>query len=103
MTAFVANTNLLDLVGLQSASDSQYVNDASVSVTVVDSKGVEVTGATWPLTMSYLAASKGNYRAALPAVISFVAGREYTAVVSVDAGNGNIGQWNFRFYPATRR
>lgn len=103
MTAFVANTNLLDLVGLQSAADASYINDAAVTVTIVDSKGVNVAGASWPLTMDYLAASAGNYRAVLAASLPFAAGKRYTAVISADAGGGSIGQWNFQFQPATRR
>jgi len=102
MTAFVANTNLLTLVGLQDHITDLYINSATVIVTVKDQNGVNVLGMTWPATMNYVAASNGNYRLALEADLAFVAKRNYTAYIEVDAGSDRIGHWEFKFKPETR-
>jgi hypothetical protein len=103
MTAFVANTNNLDLLGLQNASNGAYVNDATVSVTVKDSNGVNVSGETWPISMNYVSASNGNYRCVLSDGISFSPGMTYTAEISVNAGSNRIAYWSYDFRALTRR
>ena len=57
--------NLVTLTGLQEATTSLYVNDATVTITVVDASGAELSGETWPHTLDYVAASNGNYQANL--------------------------------------
>ena len=103
MTAFVANTNLLTLVGLTSHITDIAINDATVTVTVMDSSGVEVTGETWPLTMDYISGSDGNYQAVLTDTLPLIARRAYVAEINADAGTGRQGQWQFKFRPEIRR
>ena len=102
MTAFVANTNVLDLVGLKSEISGAFINSATVTVTVKDSAGVNISGASWPLAMGYLAASDGNYRAFLSDQLPFVDKAKYTAVIHADGGANLIGQWEFHFKPVLR-
>jgi hypothetical protein len=103
MTAFVANTNNLDLIGLRNASNGAYVNDATVTVVVKDSTGNNVSGETWPLSMIYVSGSEGNYRGILSNSLSFSSGRNYTAEISVDAGSNRIAFWVFDFFAIERR
>jgi hypothetical protein len=102
MTAFVANTNLLELIGLKSAVEDAFINDATVSVTVKDASGANVAGVTWPVTMDYVAASSGDYRAIIPHGAALVSGRQYTAGISVNAGADRVGFWRFVFRPLDR-
>ena len=101
-TAFVANTNVLELQGLHSEIEGAYVNDATVTVTVKDEDGVAVTGQTWPLTMQYVATSQGDYRAILKDTLALVAKQNYFAFIDVNAGIDRVGHWEFKFKPVTR-
>jgi hypothetical protein len=103
MTAFVGNTNVLDLLGLKDALTNAYLNSATVTVTVKDASGVAVPGESWPVTMAYVAGSNGNYRAIIEDDVEFVARRAYYAHIRADGGGSNrIGTWKFAFTPQTR-
>lgn len=102
MTAFTLNTNVLELTGLRNEIDGAWINDATVQATVVDLDGEEVAGETWPLSMPYVAASNGVYRALLVADLALTAGRPYRAIITVDAGDGIEGRWELRFKPRKR-
>lgn len=101
-TAFVANTNQLTLTGLKSDPENQYLNTATVTVTVKDSTGTNVTGISWPLTMSYVAASNGDYSTDLTSSLSLVANSHYVAYIEADASTTSpaverIAHWEFPF------
>lgn len=105
MTAFVANTNLLELVGLKSAVEGTFINSAVVTVTIKDTQGQPLTGPvgfSWPLTLPYVVGSEGNYRAALPDGLSFIHKKKCVAYIEVNAGIDRIGHWEFPFTPITR-
>jgi hypothetical protein len=103
MTAFVANTNNLELLGLQNASNGAYVNDATVSVTVKDASGTNVVGENWPISMNYVSGSNGDYRCVLIDTLSFSPGMTYTANISVNAGANRIAFWSYDFRVLTRK
>lgn len=103
MTAFVANTNVLELRGLQEAIDQTYVNDATVVVTVKDDCGDPVSGQTWPTTMSYVASSSGDYRCTLLSTISLQSGKRYFAEITVDGPSSQTGFWRYEFRPQARQ
>lgn len=100
---YVGNTNLIEVVGLKSAVEDGYVNDADVSVTVKDAAGTNVSGQTWPATLTYVTASDGNYRGILEDDLALVDGAQYYAHVDADGGANRIGHWEFAFIPKTRR
>lgn len=102
MTAFIANTNVLDLIGLKDEIDGTFINDADVSVTIKDADGNEVTGQTWPATMTYVAASDGNYRAFVSEEVEFVHRAKHTAIIDADGGENLVGHWEFVFRPLNR-
>ena len=100
---YVANTNVIELIGLKSAIEDEYVNDADVLLTTVrDSDGVEVSGQSFPWTMDYVADSNGDYRGILQDGLEIENGKTYTAIIDVDAGPDRIGHWEFPFTPKTR-
>ncbi|MER9355555.1 hypothetical protein NKI61_19995 [Mesorhizobium sp. M0514] len=99
---YVANTNVIELDGLKSAIEDEFVNDATVSVTVKDEAGAEVTGQTWPEAMAYVAVSDGLYRGIIEDGVEMTAGTTYVAHIDVDAGADRVGHWEFNFVPKTR-
>lgn len=103
MTAFVANTNVLELRGLQEAIAATYINNATVSVTIKDDCGDNVAGQTWPLTMVYVTGSSGDYRATLFSTVALQSGKRYFAEISVTGPSSEIGFWRYAFRPQTRQ
>jgi hypothetical protein len=102
--AYVDNTNLVELKGLKSATEESFINDAVVTLTVLDSDGEEVAGQTWPVVMEAVGTDgEGDYQAVIEHDAELVAGQEYTAVIEANAGENRRGQWEFAFTPKTRR
>lgn len=104
-TTFVDNTNLIEVRGLKSAVEDAFINDAEVTLTVVDADGEEVTGQVWPATMNYVAASDGWYRATIEHDAGLVAGEVYTAKIDAVADTTDaerVGHWEFVFTAKTR-
>lgn len=103
MTAFVANTNMLELLGLRSEVEATYINNATVTVTIKDAAGSPISGETWPLALDYVTASDGDYLAILSHTLPLVANHWYTAVIDANGGAGRIGRWEYRFRPGVRQ
>jgi hypothetical protein len=103
MTAFVANTNLLELIGLRSEVEDAYINNATVTVTINGPNGDAISGETWPLAMSYVTASDGDYRATLLHTLPLIANQQYVAVIEANGGANRVGHWEFPFRPAVRQ
>lgn len=91
---WVANTNLLQLVGLANRITGEAINDATVTVTIVDAQGEPISETGWPLEMVYQPQSDGDYRAELPADLNLSPGRSYRAEIHADGGAGLIGFWS---------
>lgn len=103
---YVANTNLIELSGLKSVIEDEFIADADVTVTVKDAGGNEIDGQTWPTTMVSTDTTdsvEGNYRGILKDTVEFVAGDTYYAHIDADAGADRIGHWEFAFVPKVRR
>lgn len=103
MTAFVANTNVLDLTGLKEEITQAFINNATVTVTIKDIDGTNVTGETWPFPMDYVAASDGDYRAFVSENIDLVANTKYIAYIDADGGANRFGHFEFHFKALARR
>jgi hypothetical protein len=107
MQLYVSNTNLIYLYRLWSEVQGEYINDATVTVTIVDQDGNPVAGPSgvWPVTMEAAGDSsppQGDYYGVLSDQLQFVAGTTYTAKVDVDAGPGRVGHWEIQFLARTR-
>jgi len=100
---FIDNDNVLALIGLKNYVTSVYINDATVTATLYDAAGVEVTGQTWPVTMAYASGTDGIYRATLEYDLTVTTEQVYVAHVEVDGGSGLIGHFEARVMAMTRR
>lgn len=108
--AYVGNTNNVELNGLKSDLEDEYLNNYQPTLTVKDSAGNEVDAATsvelWPVAMSYVAGSDGNYVAAISYELELVDGESYTAVIDVDASDTDSGErfghWELPFIARVR-
>lgn len=87
---------------LEAAPIGSFINDATISVTVKDTAGVEVSGETWPLSMGYVTSSKGKYQALLQYALVLAADDEYRAEIS-GVGDGLRGFWDVPLIGAKRR
>lgn len=87
------NDNILEITGLVNELTGAFLNAAAVTVTLKDSAGVNVTGDTWPKTLTYVAASNGTYRATLGFNLGLTTGQRYTAAVIADGGAGLRATW----------
>ena len=95
------NDVVAEIIGLQNAVSLAYFNAATVSVVFNDTSGTEVLSAQ---TLSYVAASDGNYRvtidkAAISAVLTL--GVRYKAVFTASE-SGVDGEWEADFVYAKR-
>lgn len=103
--AFVGNTNNLEVNGLKSEIEGVFLNDAIVSVTIKDASSVEVAGASWPQSMTYLPGSEGNYVLGLSRFLEFTNGAKYTAYIDADGSDTDserFAHWQFPFTAQTR-
>lgn len=100
---YISNDNLITLSGLKDASEGgDYINNAIVEVTLLDSDGNEVAGQSWPATMSYVSGSDGIYEGILEDGLSLSVDDELTARVTVDAGSDSLAQWDVPAVARTR-
>lgn len=102
MTAFVLNTNVLDLLGLKSHVEGVYLNSATVTFVIKDKAGVLVQGATWPQAMPYTVGSNGDYQGILPSTLQFLPNKVYYAFIDAQGGGERIGHWEMPFKPLIR-
>ena len=106
---YLDNDNTLTLRGLQDidgreADPETYLNGATVTVTLYEADGTtEVAGETWPLTMTNVPLSDGDYRAILSDAITLAEGREYIARVNADDGPGSRMNEDFLITAKRRR
>lgn len=87
ITLYVSNDNLVqNPTPMRRSSTGAYVNDASVTMTLKDSAGAAVTGAT-SLTLSYVTDSNGLYAGTVPFSVSLTAGAVYTLEITGTSGS----------------
>jgi hypothetical protein len=89
----VGNDNLIEVLDLKNVATGSYINNATVTVTLKDAASVNVTGQSWPVTLNYVAASNGKYRATLVDTLPLVVDETYYATVVADAGDGLKATW----------
>lgn len=89
----ILSDNVLELSGLKNEVTGAFINTATVTATLVDREGVEVTGQSWPTAMPYVAASDGVYRGTLSDSLDLTKFETYTAQITADAGPGLRQYW----------
>lgn len=98
----IGNDQTLEVTGVQDEISGAYQNSKTVTATVKNIIGVEVSGQSWPLTLSYVADSNGDYRGTLEDGLVLVNGKNYIIEITVDAGSDLIAFWRWTV-PATYR
>jgi len=101
-TIYIDSDNLVTLDALYDSAAAAYVNDATVTVTLTDRAGNEVSGETWPVTLSYVSGSDGKYRGTLTDSLSLSANKRYTAKVTADGGAGKKMVWYVEAFAVRR-
>lgn len=79
-----------------------YLNSKTVQVTLYREDGSTPANVTWPLTLSYVAASNGDYRGTVVYTVGLRPGDRGRAVVTFDGGGDLRGEWEFPFVVQTR-
>lgn len=89
---YINNDNRVVLTGLKNESSGNFENSATVTMTLYDSSGNTVSGQSWPASLSYIAASNGNYEGTLDDGLSLTEGADYEVRVTATA-SGATGEW----------
>lgn len=88
---FTLSDNLVKITGLINEVSGSYINDADITATVIyKSDRTEVSGVTWPIPVSYVAASDGNYLGTLPYTMGIVNRDKLIVLLEIDGGAGLI-------------
>lgn len=84
-TLFVNNSHLLTVQGLKNG-EGEFVRDgATVEATLYEPDGqTEVTGASWPVVLTYVSGSNGDYVGDMPAGVEVEAGGRYQLRVTAE-------------------
>lgn len=87
------NDNLVEVDELKNSATDAYINNATVTLTAIrDSAGNNVTGVSFPMSMTYVASSNGKYQATVDKALALTAGYNYTAII--DAVSSTLdGHW----------
>lgn len=84
---FLDNTSSVLLKGLNASGSP--INDATVTVTLKDREDNLVTGESWPVTLTYVTDSEGDYKGAFSADVDVEKNKEYTAHIVAVAPDGS--------------
>lgn len=100
---FVANDNIVEVVGLRDAVSGAYVNTASVKLTVKYADGSLVAGESWPMTLVYVTGSDGVYRGILRDTLVLSPGTFVVAEVDANDGPDRRAFWRIVWRVTERR
>jgi hypothetical protein len=92
MIIWIDNDNNIRLKELTLDDTGNYINTATVSVTLTTVAGSQVPGMSWPHPMSYVAGSNGTYLGVLEETLVMTKGATYIAVVDVTDGS-SVGKF----------
>ncbi len=101
VSLFVGNDNWIYVDGLvsKSLSGDTFENSATVTAQVKDLSGANIGSA---VTLSYIAASNGDYEGTIPDTLAITAGVVYQVEVTADAGAGKKAVWTEKVPAQTR-
>ena len=83
----VDNTIIVEANRLRNDITDEWLNEATVELTVTDSSGHELLGPSWPMVMDYVEGTNGSYRAILPADLPVEDEKEYRVRISITSEN----------------
>lgn len=89
---YIGNDRYITLSGVNDAADGLYLNSATVTYALYEADGTAVSGGTGTLT--YIAASNGNYRGVIDAAVTttLTAEAQYYFVITATQSNYD-GKW----------
>ena len=96
----IDNNNVIELQSLTNGITDVVDVAASVTVTIKDSAGVNVTGQSWPATMAHN--TGGTYQAILDEALVLIPNRMYTAHVDAVGSGSEVGHWELSIKAITR-
>lgn len=97
------NDMVLEVSGLMNEVSGDFLNSATVTVSLADSDGNPVAGNAWPLALEYVAASDGIYRVTLADTLDLAPNARYVADLIADGGAGLRAQWSLDCVCRARR
>jgi hypothetical protein len=103
MDVFVDNDNLVTVDAVQDEATGDYINDATVELTLLDADGDEATGETWPIALAYVASSDGKYQGTIESAVDILSGKRYTARIDISATGGLVGRIDAQVTARVRR
>jgi hypothetical protein len=105
--AYIANDHVVRLTGARAISlatglVTYLTAGATVNFRIQTSAYVDVAGETWPQTMTYIAASNGDFLGVLRNEVALVAGQLYRFIGTVQGGTDQSGIWDIPLQVRTR-
>ena len=91
LIAYIDNGNVLTLSSLTNSITAAVDTGATVTVTLKDTSGTEVSGQSWPASVVHVAA--GLYQTTLDAALVLQPNRTYKAHVDATGTGGEVGHW----------
>lgn len=86
---YFENDNLIEVTDVKNVATDAYINDADVTLTLYDAATMEeITGQTWPLALTYVTGSDGDYRGTINDDIGVAEFQALKAEVIIDGGAG---------------
>jgi len=98
---YIDNTPVVEVRELQNNITMEYLTSATVSLTLVDSEGLEVSGQTWPVSLAYV--EPGVFRTTIVGNLNLVPSEIYTAKIDVVSDEGHRASFNSRAVAKIRR
>lgn len=93
-TIYVLSDNIIEVTSVTNVPTGAYLNNATVTLTLVDAaSGQNIAGQTWPLSLTYVTASNGNYRGTITDSAQLVDEQVLIAKITVDGGDGLKRYW----------
>ena len=98
--AFVGNTLVVSLTDVKNSQTGTADIGATVTCTVRDSAGNEVTGVNWPVSMPYdaNAVDGAGYYGVVDSTLAIKNGRQYIVEINATGSSSEVGKWS---YPIT--
>ena len=90
---YLSNDNLLSVANLRNSSSGSFMNDATVTATLKDTGGTNVSGQTFPVTLSYIAESDGNYQTTLENTLVMTEDTTYITTITATSSSGLYAEW----------
>lgn len=100
LALYIGNNNVIELQALTNCVTNTVDTGATVSVTIKDTSGTDITGETWPVSMTH--DTGGTYRATISSNANMNNGTKYVAHVDATGSAGEVGHWECEVLAKTR-